>query len=171
MGGYLAAHLAASAPERVASLWLLAPAGVVTAAPSETFAALERGENPLIATDLAAFERLGSLCFTRMPYAPARFMLPLVARARREAPFNRKIFDETFASIVGLEEIIPRCTMRTLLVWGDDDRILHRSGFEKLRPLLVAGEGILIPRMGHAPMLERPADTAADFLRFQGRAA
>ena len=48
MGGYLSALFANMHPDKVASLWLLAPAGIETAKPSEVLEMIERGDNPLI---------------------------------------------------------------------------------------------------------------------------
>ena len=171
MGAYLAALFAARQPQRVRSLWLLAPAGVVSAAPSATMDLLAAGDNPLVVTDAAGFERLTRLCFTVVPYMPAQFKRPLLARALADAPFNAKIFGEMFSPLVELESEVRDLATPTLLVWGDDDQILHPSGLAILRPLLRQVECRLMQRMGHAPMLERPAETAADFLRFHRRAA
>lgn len=171
MGGYLASHFALRFPGRVKSLWLLAPAGVMSAEKSETMALLEAGENPLVATDMVAFDRLAALCFCKQPYMPAQFKRPLLARATAEASFNTKIFNEMFVEPVALETSIAGLAVRTLVVWGDDDRVLHPSALGILRPLLSDAEFILMRDMGHVPMIERPAETAMDFLRFQGRMA
>ena len=171
MGGYLAALFAARYPARVKSLWLLAPAGVMGAEKSETLALLEAGDNPLVATDMAGFDRLAGLCFCKQPYMPTQFKRPLLARAVAEAPFNSKIFDEMFSEPVALETRIAGLAVRTLVVWGDDDRVLHPSALAILRPLLTNAEFILMRDMGHVPMIERPAETAMDFLRFHNRMA
>ncbi len=171
MGGYLAALYALRHPEQVKSLWLLAPAGVLSAEPSEVLRLLEAGDNPLVATDIASFDRLASLCFCKQPYLPAQFKKPLLARAIAEAPFNTKIFGDMFSEPVALEERVAALVPRTLVVWGDDDRVLHPSALDILRPLLRNGEFILMRDMGHVPMIERPAETALDFLRFHGRLA
>ena len=169
MGGYLAMLFAARHPERVMSLWLLAPAGALSAEPSETLNLIAAGDNPLVATDSAAFDRLAALCFCRQPYLPAQFKRPLLARSIAEAPFNSKIFADMFTAPLALETAIADLPVRSLMVWGDDDRILHPSGLDVLRPLFRDVECILMRDMGHAPMLERPAETAMDFLRFHDR--
>ena len=169
MGGYLASLIAVRHPERVKSLWLLAPAGVLSAEQSEMLALLETGDNPLVATDMVAFDRLAALCFCKQPYMPAQFKRPLLARAVADAPFNSKIFGEMFSEPLALETSLAGLAVRTLVVWGDDDRILHPSALAILRPLLADAEFILMRHMGHVPMIERPAETAMDFLRFHGR--
>ncbi len=169
MGGYLATLYALQHPQQVKSLWLLAPAGVLSAEPSEMLRMLESGDNPLVATDMASFDRLAQLCFCKQPYLPARFKQPLLAQSIAEAPFNTKIFGEMFNEPVALEERVGDLKTRTLVVWGDDDRVLHPSALNILRPLLGNAEFILMREMGHVPMIERPAETALDFLRFHGR--
>ncbi len=171
MGGYLASLFAVRHTGQVKSLWLLAPAGVLSAEKSETLALLEAGDNPLVATDVAAFDRLAALCFCKQPYMPAQFKRPLLARAVAEAPFNSKIFSEMFSEPVALETSVAGLAVRSLVVWGDDDRVLHPSALNILRPLLADAEFILMRHMGHIPMIERPAETAMDFLRFHGRMA
>lgn len=167
MGGYLSALFATRHPERVDSVWLLAPAGVMSAEPSETLALIEAGENPLIATDMAAFDRLADLCFTVQPPMPSRFKQPLLERSIREAPFNQHIFEQLFGEPVTLEDTAAACRAPTLLVWGDNDRVLHPSGQRILEPLLPRVRTHLMSRMGHVPMIERPAETAKDYLAFR----
>lgn len=168
MGGYLAAMFAKRHPERVRSLWLLAPAGAMGAEPSETLTLLEAGENPLIPRDMAAFDKLAALCFETAPAMPAQFKRPLLARFQRNAAFNEKIFAELFTEPVALEGCIDGLATRTLLVWGDNDRVLHPSGAGILAELLNDVSTVIMPRMGHIPMVERPRDSASDYLRFRG---
>ncbi|MGR8921738.1 MAG: alpha/beta fold hydrolase [Gammaproteobacteria bacterium] len=171
MGGYLAAMYARRHGEQVESLWLLAPAGALGAEPSEALAMMEHGDNPLVAETPADFERLMDLCFCVRPPMPKQFRRPLLERSRAEAPFNHKIFGEIFAEPVGLEGVIDGLETRTLLVWGDQDRILHPSGFDIIKGLLGNVDAVLMKNMGHVPMVERPAETAADYLRFRGVSA
>ncbi|MEQ8493925.1 MAG: alpha/beta hydrolase, partial [Gammaproteobacteria bacterium] len=168
MGGYLAAHFAVRHPTRVRSLWLLAPAGILGAEESETMRQIAAGDNPLIATDMAALDRLTALCFAVPPTMPAQFKRPLLARARREAPMNARLFEAIFATPHGLEEIAPLLPARTLVVWGDGDRVLHPSALALLAGLRPDITCLMMQKMGHVPMIERPAHTAADYLRWQG---
>lgn len=171
MGGYLAAVFAGRHPARVSSLWLLAPAGALTAEPSELQAVMERGENPLLLANEADFDRMTAMCFSTQPPMPAQFKRPLLARAIAESSFNEKIFAELFAEPAGLETEVEGCPTRALIVWGDEDRLLHHSGADVVHALLPNSECCIMKRMGHIPMVERPAETAADWLRFHGRAA
>ncbi|MBI4693541.1 MAG: alpha/beta fold hydrolase [Gammaproteobacteria bacterium] len=167
MGGQLAAAYAARHPERVMSLWLLAPAGVATAQPSELQAHLARGENPLLVDDAAGFARLVHLCFSKAPYVPGPFQRVLAARAVAERPFNDKIFQDWLARPAWLESRVEGLHMPTLVSWGEEDRVLHHSGAAILGRLVPEARVVVMPGVGHLPMMERPGESAAQFLEFR----
>jgi abhydrolase domain-containing protein 6 len=167
MGGYLAAHYAARNPAAVASLWLLAPAGVMGAAPSEVMTALARGANPLLVRNEADFERVIDLCFVRAPWMPAAFRRVLARRAMADAAFHAGLFGEMFDAPVAFEDALPGLAIPTLICWGERDRILDASGASILQTLLPGSRLALMPGTGHVPMMEKPRETAAHFLAFQ----
>ena len=167
MGGYLAAHYARAHPARVQSLWLVAPAGVMSAAPSEVLTAIERGENPLLVHDVHDFERIVHLCFVTPPFAPAQFKKVFAQRSMAHADFHARLFKELFESALPLEDTLGGLPMRTLITWGEGDRILDPSGASILHALLAASTLHLMPATGHVPMVEKPRETAAGFLAFQ----
>ncbi len=168
MGGYLAALYAARYPVGVKSQWLLAPAGVAGAEPSEYFRYLERGENPLLVDDVTDFKRLMDMCFSKRPYVPKAFLRCLCERNMRERAFNEKIFDEIFAEPRALETELAGSDTKTQILWGDDDRILHSSGASVLAGAISGAQSSIMQQMGHCPMLERPRETADLYLKFQG---
>ena len=168
MGGYLGGLYASRFPDDVSSLWLLAPAGVLEAEPSEYMQYLERGENPLLVNDTADFERLVSLCFTKPPWVPKAFQRCLCERNISERVFNEKIFSELFTDPVALDSVMDECRVKTQIVWGDNDRVLHPSGAAILGDKLANAETHVMSRMGHCPMIERPRDTADLYLAFHG---
>jgi abhydrolase domain-containing protein 6 len=168
MGGYLAGLYAARNADAVKSQWLLAPAGVIGAQPSEYFRCIEAGENPLLVDSPADFERLMQMCFTKIPYVPKVFQRCLCERSVRERSFNEKIFGELFTDPPGLEDELKGSQTKTQIVWGDNDRILHVSGTKLLGDIIPHAETIVMEKMGHCPMLERPVETAANYLKFQG---
>ncbi len=167
MGGYLAAHYAARNPDRVRSLWLLAPAGVMSAAPSEVMSALARGANPLLVRSEADFEHVVDLCFVRAPWMPAAFRRVLARRAMADADFHARLFGEMFEAPVAFEDALPGLALPTLICWGARDRILDASGARILQTLVPGSRLALMPDTGHVPMMEKPRETAAHFLAFQ----
>jgi triacylglycerol lipase len=168
MGGYLAGLFAARYPAQVKSQWLLAPAGVAAAEMSEFFHCVERGENPLIVDNMSDFDRMVDMCFTKTPYVPKMFRRCLCERNIAEHTFNDKIFTEIFSEPLRLEKELEGSMVKTLILWGDGDRLLHPSGAGILQTALGDAELVVMDHMGHCPMLERPRETAALYLRFQG---
>jgi pimeloyl-ACP methyl ester carboxylesterase len=170
MGGYLSAMYAARAPDQVQSLWLLAPAGVAGAEPGDVIRMIERGDNLLLVDSEITGKRLASMLFGKAPFVPEEFNRVWRERSMQNRDFNAKIFSELFAQPVMLDERIAGLATPTYVVWGGDDRVLHVSGAEALRKLLVNAEVRIMPYMGHCPMIERPRDTAADFLNYHRKA-
>lgn len=166
MGGYLSAMYAAHAPERVQTLWLLAPAGVGPAQPGELLTMIGRGDNLLLVDSEATGKRLAGMLFGKMPWVPKEFSRVWRQRAMQHRDFNAKIFSELFAQPVMLEERITGLETPAYIVWGDDDRVLHVSGAPALQNMLANADVRIMPYMGHCPMVERPRDTAFDYLNF-----
>ena len=170
MGGYLAAHYAARHPEQVQSLWLLAPAGVMSAQESELQQMLARGENPLLVNNPADFGRIIDMCFVKAPYTPGAFMKALAKRSMASREFHAKVFEELFSTAAPFEEALPGLATPSLITWGDQDRLLHVSGAKILQGLLPNGVLDVMPGIGHIPMVEAPEASARAFLRFAEQA-
>ncbi len=168
MGGYLAFMFANKYPDAILKLWLVAPAGALSAKPSEFMLALEDGLNSLIVETEAQLTELARLCFYKPPYVPSQFKRVLLKRSARNAEFNRKIFDENFESPLGVEDVSQKLSTDTLIVWGDADKILDCSGIEVFKQMLDRPQAILMEDVGHLPMLEKPQQVANNFLIFCG---
>lgn len=167
MGGYIAGALAAAAPERVLSLWLLDPGGVMGAEMSEAMQqVLVNGPNPLILKDPADMDNLLDLMFTRRPYIPAPVVEYLGLRMAAHQSLAEQIFADIRFRSRPLEEYLDGYAGATLVTWGEQDRVLHPSGAAVLVSLMPDSRAILVPETGHLPMVERPAFTAKGYLDF-----
>lgn len=171
MGAYLAALYAAYAPSEVQSLWLLAPPGAAEAEESELFRMVRRGDNILLVDSDATGKRLASMLFCKTPFIPAEFAALWRRRIIAAHLFNTKIFGEIFGEPIPLDARIKGLQVPAFVVWGDDDRLVHSSGANLIGAMLPQSEVRVMRAMGHCPMLERPRDTALDFLNFQRKAA
>ncbi len=167
MGGYLAAHYARLHSARVKSLWLLAPAGVTTARPSEVLEAIARGENPLLVRNEHDFDRIVDLCFVRPPYTPKQFKKVFARRSMKNANAHAELFQQLFGAALPFEDSLQDLPVKTLVTWGERDRILDASGASILHALIPGSELHLMNDTGHVPMMEKPRETAARFLAFQ----
>ena len=68
----------------------------------------------------------------------------------------------------GMEEEYARVTQPVLLVWGEEDEVSRPVFGEKLLSILPDARLVFIPRCGHIPMVEAPAQFSGAVLDFLG---
>lgn len=167
MGGQIAMLWALQYPDQVQSLWLLDPGGVWKTAPqSELNQRLASGaSNPLMAKTEDEFAGIFHFAMRHPPFVP-RPMLDVLARERiANFALEAKIFPQLRGD--SLEERIRGLPTKTLIVWGEQDRAIHPGTGPLLHALLPSSQLILMPDTGHLPMIERPTETARDYLAFR----
>lgn len=168
MGGMIAGLYAAEHPERVKSVTLYAPGGVTRAKQSDLQAAWEKNENPLLVDDAEDFDALLHFIFVEPPWVPTSILDYLAHRAVADRPLHEAILKELRASKLALEDELAGSKVPLLVVWGDQDRLLHVSGAEVLRSVRADAKVLILPNVGHVPMVERPEESAqamADFVK------
>lgn len=167
MGGHIAALYAARYPSQVASVALLDNAGIASPQTSEMFQMIERGEpNPLVVRQPEDFEKLMRFVFVSPPPMPDA----LKRHFAEQSMANRTHYDQIFTQLrdryVPLEPELPKIQAPTLVLWGDQDRVLDVSSIEVMKPLLKKPTVVVMKDCGHAPMLERPDETAQHYQTF-----
>lgn len=167
MGGFIALTYAAKHPDEVTSLWLLAPAGTEAAFDSELRRLIEEtGDNILLMKDPEDFDRTRDFVMSRHPWVPHSVAEVLAHRAADDYLLHKRIFDEIAAG-PSLESYVTRIDLPALVVWGKQDRALNPKGADVLKAMMPNARVILMDHMGHLPMIEAPAETARDYLRFR----
>ena len=175
MGGMLAAMYGAKYPQKVLTLALLAPGGVVSPSPSEVAILIKNGKNPLLTASTEDFDKLLNLCFVKLPSLPSQFKKVLAAEAVAHADFNKKIWSdmkwnltkETPSSIENfLVLYLRQIQAPVLIIWGDRDKILDVGGVSVLEKNLKNYKTIIMKDTGHIPMLEKPKDTASYYMSY-----
>lgn len=166
MGGQIALTYAASHPTEVKSLWLLDPAGVWSAPESELQRVMrESGRNPLMAKSEEEFAAVVSFVMTDPPFMP-RPMLNVLAHDRiRNFDLETRIFKQVRTD--SIETRIAGLNTRALIVWGENDRAINVATASVLHKLLPNSQVIILPGIGHLPMLEQPRKSAEDYLAFR----
>ena len=166
MGGQIALTYAARYPAEVASLWLLGPAGIWSAPQSAVFKIIaETGHNPLMAKNVEEFENIIAFGMSDPPFIP-RPMLVVLAQARiQNFALEERIFKQIASYSV--EQHIAGLATPTLIVFGDQDRAIPVATAEILHKLLPRSQTVIMPGIGHVPMLERAQQSADDYLRFR----
>lgn len=165
MGGQIAMAWAALDQARIRSLWLIGPAGIWRGPESELGRLMrETGANPLMATTPDEFAAVVRFVMTAPPFFP-RPLLNVKARERiANHALELRIFDQIRG--VDIEPAITGLTTPSLLVWGEHDRAIHPGTADLLHQLLPNSTVVIMPGIGHVPMLEDPRGSAADYLRF-----
>jgi pimeloyl-ACP methyl ester carboxylesterase len=142
LGGLIAAELAAEQPQRVLRLALVAPAGI-----------------PCGNTVLSRGARLLGTLYD------VRGRLPtVVGDAVRAGPFSL-LRGVLFASDRDLSAELASVQARTLLVWGDHDRLLPARIAAQWQRVL-PGSRLVRLHCGHVPMWEAPLELASCLLAF-----
>lgn len=166
MGGQIALTYAASHPNEVTSLWLIDPAGIWSAPKGELAKLIgEQGRNPLIAKTEEEFAYTFSFVMTNPPFIP-RPMLDVMA----QVPINNVALAERIFKVIVADSVEQRVTglsAPALIVWGDQDRAINVATAEILHKLMPRSQVVIMHDAGHLPMVERPQQSAADYLRFR----
>ncbi|SDH35767.1 Pimeloyl-ACP methyl ester carboxylesterase [Pseudomonas flavescens] len=169
MGGHIAALYAARYPQHVTSLALMANAGIGTPRRDTGFQRTrEQGDNPLQGELPTQLDPLLDWLFVAPPQLPEHLHQYLAQRAVDDSAHQRLVFDHLQQRYLPLEPELQRIGAPTLLLWGDQDRISDMSAIEVMKPLLADATVVIMKGCGHAPMLECPKETAAQYLQFIG---
>jgi pimeloyl-ACP methyl ester carboxylesterase len=164
LGGAVALVLAARRPELVRRLVLAAPAGLAPRR-DPIPAVAGRAGSVLIAGRRLAAPLTGSALARRLlllgMVSDAAAVSPAEARRMlRGSRGSRRIA----AAIAAVAAVDLRPRLRDLPVaflWGADDRVFPTSSLPALRALVPGAPVEVIPRAGHVPQLERPAEFVA----------
>ncbi len=164
LGGYIATLYAAQHPDKVISLGLIDSAGVDS--PSEFFTLLSKGDNPLVFDTEKGFDRLVDFIFYKKPFMPWPSKAASTRKYLRRSSLNRKLWNDIWDNRKDVTDILPKLNMPVMLIWGDKDRVLDMSGIEIYKRYLPQAKSHILKDCGHAPMIERPDETAAAYLKF-----
>ena len=157
MGGMIAAEMAAIAPNDVSRLALICPAGLWDDAhPIADLFSLMPYEMPqMLFHDAAAGAAM--LTAGRNVEDPNFLQTYLVTNARQLGMAGRILFPIPER---GLAQRLYRIKAKTVVVWGDSDRLVppfYAHGFKKA---IAGAELVSIPEAGHMVVLEKPAAVA-----------
>ncbi len=169
MGGAIAGAYAAAYPEQTQSLWLLAPFGVSTAPVSDLRSLVEQGKrNPLLPATVDEYRLLlDNWVFVNKPFIPAPIQYVLGKRAVERRPLLTDIYQQLNTQEFTLEQILADSPVPTLILWGKQDRLLHVGGAQILGDAIPRSEVVVMENTGHAPMIERPQESAEAFKQFE----
>jgi pimeloyl-ACP methyl ester carboxylesterase len=170
MGGFISSAFAARYPEEVITLSLIAPHGVTEPEPSELALSVAAGDNWLVARNVPEFDRLLNNVFAKRPYLPRSVLKLFAAYAIRGSAKSATIFADMQSNDPPLEDRLPLIQAPTLIIWGDQDRVLNVSGAEVFHKGIKGSELLLQPGIGHMPLIESARECANAWLAFVEKA-
>lgn len=168
MGGFVAATLALAHPERVASLLLSDAVGVASPEPSEAELEIRAGGNPFFLDDVADFPAFYALTMARPPFVPGFVRSAIAADYVARRDDYEEIFTDFF-DVATLDDRLDEITAPTLVMWGEQDRLVHPSTAQVWADGIAGARIVRYPDAGHMPMLELPRRTATDYRAFLAR--
>jgi pimeloyl-ACP methyl ester carboxylesterase len=146
MGGKVVVEYAVRHPEQVSRLVLLCPSGLG-----------EEEQLPIV----EGVRRNDMRTMVDSVFHDARAVDRDVVRYYQERFTDRRWRLGLLRTIRGtmehqVRDLLPRVTQPTLLVSGQEDRIVDPEHAAAVAPLLPRGEFVCIPHCGHAPQMEKP---------------
>ncbi|MFN3512167.1 MAG: alpha/beta fold hydrolase [Phenylobacterium sp.] len=162
MGGMIAAEMAAVAPNDVSRLALICPAGLWDDAHpiADLFAAMPYEMPQLLFHDAEAGAAM--LTAGRNVEDPNFLQTYLVANARQLGMAGRILFPIPER---GLLQRLYRIKARTVIVWGDSDRLIPPFYAHAFKKGIAGAELVSIPEAGHMVILEKPQEVASALAR------
>jgi pimeloyl-ACP methyl ester carboxylesterase len=171
MGGFIAAEFAARHPERVASLWLLNSPGTAAAIDCDMVRRYTTtGEMSLLLHTPEKFSELLREATVRPPFLPYSVRHELGRRGHADLALHTSLLKQMHASPY-LDSQYYRIEAPALIVWGCDDKMMNPKGADALQAIMPNSRVVLMPGVGHLPMVEAPQASAADYLAFLGALA
>lgn len=165
MGGLVAVECAQAAPERIARLVLVSPAGIssadVRSEPAVIAGRLLTALTPLWKRFQAAAlrrPRLLESAFGTIFHKPRELRRELLFEHHRNGG-GRPGFLAAVAAVAGHRPTaaLERLEIPTLIVWGRDDLVLPAADALQYDSRLPDGQTVIMDATGHLPQLERPA--------------
>jgi pimeloyl-ACP methyl ester carboxylesterase len=165
MGGAIAALYVQRYPQSVRTLAFIgSPLGVVEWSPTVK-AAIYQGINPFIPVDIAQFDLEMRLLLVNPPVIPDAVKAALV----KEYVERNRHYQQVW-NIVNLYDTLlyhrRHIRVPTLILWGESDQIFTIAGIEQLHSRIPRSQRVILPNVGHLPMLENPIETAAYYVHF-----
>ena len=164
MGGMIAAEMAAVAPHDVERLGLIAPAGLwLDAHPvADLFSKLPHELPALLFHDATLGERLMAV---GGDFDDPKFLEAFLIRNSRQLTMASKLLFPVPDR--GLAERLYRIRARTVIVWGEDDRMIPPAHGEAFRRGIAGAVLTRVPEAGHMVILEQPEAVIAALARFE----
>jgi abhydrolase domain-containing protein 6 len=166
MGGFYAGVYTVRYPDEVISLGLFDAGGVASLEKSVVAKMMEKGENPFDVKDSKDWTSISKLMFVNPPSIPYPIKKVMIKTALANRIFYAKLGKEFFPDFLSLEKDLPNIKAPALILWGDQDKAIDVSSVPVFEKGLKNHKTVIIKDCGHLPHLEKPEETATQYLDF-----
>jgi abhydrolase domain-containing protein 6 len=153
MGGFIAAHIALSYPDRSLSAFLIDPTGVQSPKPSDMEIMLQSGRNPFEIETCLQFQEFYKMTMYSPPWVPSVILDFICERYQSKRLELRQILQEFYGKDT-LDDSLHTMQPPVLLLWGEKDRLIHISSAEVWRSKVPNIQVEIWEGIGHMPMVE-----------------
>jgi pimeloyl-ACP methyl ester carboxylesterase len=93
----------------------------------------------------------------------------MAAVMAKERINNSRLEEGIIKEIVAdsVEQRVAGLKTPTLIVWGEQDRVISPASADILHKLLPQSQVITMPNTGHVPMMERPEQSTNEYQKFR----
>ncbi len=168
MGGFIAAQMARLYPQKVLTANLIDPAGVISPIKSDMEKMVSEGRNPFEIDNREQFDEFYAMTMAQPPYFPDFILEAVSEQYKKRKPELIAIFEDFHGKDM-LDEQLHEITVPVLLMWGDQDRLLHVSAVDVWAQGVKNIETKIWQGIGHMPMMEVSQESADYYREFLGR--
>ena len=168
MGGAISVAYAAKYPSEVKSLWLVDSAGFWSAGIHEALAGATLENNPLLVNNNEDFYKMYDFVMYKPPYLPKSVKAVFAQERIANKELHAKILEQIVTdNVEERAKVIAQYKIPTLVVWGEKDQIIKPETVKLIKEIIPQSEVIMMPEVGHVPMVEALDKTADDYKAFR----
>ncbi|WP_201620075.1 alpha/beta hydrolase [Psychrobacter maritimus] len=168
MGGAISVAYAALYPKEVKSLWLVDSAGFWSAGIHEALAGATLENNPLLINSNEDFYNMYDFVMYKPPYLPKSVKAVFAQERIANKELHAKILEQIVTdNVEERAKVIAQYKIPTLVVWGEKDQIIKPETVKLIKEIIPQSEVIMMPEVGHVPMVEALDKTADDYKAFR----
>ena len=171
MGGAVAIQWTMAHQNQVKNLILMDAAGKYTDNRSEIMQQILAGNNPMRIAQPGDAAKVLAFAMERPPFVPAKVMRDFEAKQVARTQVYDKVMTDMLArdktlNVRFFNTALKLFDMPVLVLWGDQDAIFSVDVTKQYMSWLPNGKLVLIPGIGHSPLMEAPWPTSQAIAQF-----
>ncbi len=168
MGGAISVAYAAKYPQDVKSLWLIDSAGFWSSGIPKSLEGATLENNPLLINKTEDIYSLYDFVMYKPPYIPKSVKAVFAQERIANKELDAKILEQiVMDNVEERAKVIAEYYIPTLVVWGEEDKVIKPETTELIKGIIPQAEVIMMPNIGHVPMIEAVKQTADDYKKFR----